>query len=182
VYNTGRVAMLVGAYWTKKDAGSIKFDMLKNERSGFCTLEKFMGTGYFESANAFQTIDVTSEAQATFQMYVNLYGNKILDFNDDISPFRSLNNILAGNGNHELGTELMKRTTKYGTQGKRYRLCLISLIAGGERQLTELRYDAQGKIEIPEEKQPVDQQEFKRFFQRNINILDLQGRPTSLSK
>lgn len=28
----------------------------------------------------------------------------------------------------------------------------------------------------------MDQQEFKRFFQRNINILDLQGRPTSLSK
>lgn len=80
--------MLVGAYWTKKDAGSIKFDMPKNERAGFCTLEKFMGTGYFESANAFQTIDVTSEVQATFQMYVNLYGNKILDFNDDISPFK----------------------------------------------------------------------------------------------
>lgn len=53
VYNTGRVAMIVGAYWTKRDSGSIKFDMPKNDKAGFCTLEKFMGTGYFESANSF---------------------------------------------------------------------------------------------------------------------------------
>ena len=71
-------------------------------------------------------------------MYQNLYANKILDFNDDISPFKDINNILAGSGNQKLGTELINRTSKYS---KNYRLCLISIVAGGERYLTELKYD-----------------------------------------
>ena len=104
-------------------------------------------------------------------MYQNLYGNKILDFNDDVSPFKNINNIFAGNGNQKLGTDLISRTAKYS---KNYRLCLIPIVAGGERYLTELKYDhKEGQLVIDPENQPTEEQKFKRFFQRNINVLDL---------
>lgn len=80
---------------------------------------------------------MTTEVVSTFQMYQNLYGNKIIDFNEDISPFKSLNNILSGNGNQSLGNTLISRTGKLG-----HRLCLITFIAGGERHLTEINYDS----------------------------------------
>lgn len=88
---------------------------------------------------------MTSEVQSTFQMYQNLYGNKVFDFNDDVSVFRSLNNILAGSDKHTMGTELINKSAK---QGGKWRLCLISIIYGGERYLSEINYDAQGIISV----------------------------------
>lgn len=89
-------------------------------------------------------------------MYINMFGNKILDFNDDVSPFKSLNNLLAGNGVQNLGSELISRTNKVG--GKNYRLCLISIISGGERHLTELFYDLSSyNLRVPDEKQPFEE-------------------------
>jgi len=68
-------------------------------------------------------------------------------------------------------------------QRRKYRLCLISSIGGGEYIQTELTYDLQtGEIVIDEENRPNDKKGFIRFFQRNINILDLQGKHTALSK
>lgn len=96
VFNNGNTSMVLGAYWTKKSAGSIKFDMSRNEKAGYCTLESFMSRGYFDSADVFQIIDVTTEVQASIQSYISLYGTKSIDLNDDVSPFKSLNSILAG--------------------------------------------------------------------------------------
>lgn len=130
--------MILGAYWTKKNAGSIKFDMSRNEKAGYCTLETFMSRGYFDSADAFQIIDVTAEVQTSVQSFISMYATKSIDFNDDISPFKSLNSILSGQGNFDIGTELIKRTSKHAN----YRLCLISQLVGGERHLTQLHFDA----------------------------------------
>jgi len=50
-------------------------------------------------------------------------------------------------------------------QRKKYRLCLISSIGGGEFIRTELTYDLQtGEIVIDEENRPNDKKGFIRFF------------------
>jgi len=50
-------------------------------------------------------------------------------------------------------------------QRKKYRLCLISGIGGGEFIRTELTYDLQtGEIVIDEENRPNDKKGFIRFF------------------
>lgn len=114
IYNNGYVSGIVAAYWTKKPLSSIKFDMERSAKFGYTTMEEFFGAGMFKNQDAFQTIDVTAQVQATFQMYQNLYGNKMIDLNDDISPFKTLNNMLAGNENKKLGDELINRTAKFG--------------------------------------------------------------------
>jgi hypothetical protein len=123
-------------------------------------------------------MDITKEFQETFVMYQNMFGNKVLDFNDNTSPFIQLNNIFASTGKSDLGDLLAAKTRSLGEgQAKRYRLCLLSQIAGGERVLTEIRYDLEeGCILLSDEQKPdEEQQKFKRFFMRNINILNLQG-------
>ena len=60
IFNNGYVSGIVGAYWTKKDQSTIKFDMDKSSKSGYCTLEDFLGS-MFKSNNDFQTIDVTTQ-------------------------------------------------------------------------------------------------------------------------
>lgn len=150
MYNKGRVSGILAAYWTKKREGEVKFDMPKTEASGYVTLNDFLGSSGFTGSGNYSTIDVTSEVVTTFQMYQNLYGNKILDFNEDASPFRSLNNILAGNGKQTLGNSLLNKT-------KGYRLCLITLIQEGERHLTEIRYNqSSGMIELDKDNRPTD--------------------------
>lgn len=40
--------------------------------------------------------------------------------------------------------------------------------------MTEIHYDLDdGKIIVPEDKQPNEENKFKKFFMRNINILNL---------
>ena len=39
-----------------------------------------------------------------------MFGNKILDFNIDTSPFRNINNLLAGTGKSDLGETLLQKT------------------------------------------------------------------------
>jgi hypothetical protein len=108
-------------------------------------------------------------------MHQNLFGNKVLDFNDDTSPFNVLNNIFASTGKSDVGDLLLEKTKTLGeVQAKKYRLCLLSQIAGGERVMTEIHYDLEdGKLIVPEDKQPNEENKFKRFFMRNINILNL---------
>lgn len=108
-------------------------------------------------------------------MYQNMFGNKVLDFNDNTSPFLNFNNIFASTGKSDLGDLLLAKTRSLGeAHTKRYRLCLISQIAGGERVLTEIRYDLkEGTIVLSEDQKPNEQNKFKRFFMRNINILNL---------
>lgn len=76
VFNAGRISMILAAYWTKKNTGAIKYDMPTNSKTGYCTLESFISRGYFDSADAFQIIDVTSEVQASIQSYISMYGTK----------------------------------------------------------------------------------------------------------
>jgi len=130
-------------------------------------------------------IDVTKEVQETFVMYQNLFGNKLLDFNDDTSPFKQFNNIFASTGKGDLGSILLEKTLSLGRAlSKKYRLCLVSQIAGGERTLTEIKYNlTDGSIIVDEEKQPSnDKHKFKRFFMKNINVLDLSGKQRALGK
>jgi len=113
-----------------------------------------------------------------------MFGNKVLDFNDNTSPFIQLNNIFASTGKSDLGDLLAAKTRSLGEgQAKRYRLCLLSQIAGGERVLTEIRYDLEeGCIVLSDEQKPNEENKFKRFFMRNINVLNLQGNSQSLGK
>ena len=49
--------------------------------------------------------------------------------------------------------------------------------------LTEIKYNLQdGSIIVDEEKQPNDKNKFKRFFMKNINVLDLSGKQRALGK
>ena len=40
-------------------------------------------------------------------MYQNLFGTKSIDFNQDTSPFKHFNNLLAGTGRKDLGETLL---------------------------------------------------------------------------
>jgi len=86
-------------------------------------------------------------------MYQNLFGNKVIDFNDDTSPFKNISDILASSDEIDLGTKLLAQTKKLGAQrSEKYRLCLLSQVTGGERIMTEVKYTLDGRIKIDEEK------------------------------
>ena len=87
VYNQ-EVCGIISAFWTKKMPGDIKFDMQRDVENGVTRLEDFLGqTISMRDASNYAAIDLTVEVQETFNMYQNLYGNKVLDFNDNSSPF-----------------------------------------------------------------------------------------------
>lgn len=49
--------------------------------------------------------------------------------------------------------------------------------------MTEIHYDLEdGKLVVADDKQPNEENKFKKFFMRNINILNLQGASRSLGK
>jgi len=92
----------------------IKYGMEKNEENGFVALEDFLSlsggvlgslTGSSSSKN--KIIDITKEFQETFVVYQNMFGNKLLDFNEDTSPFNNFNKIFASTGKSDLGTILL---------------------------------------------------------------------------
>jgi len=57
----------------------------------------------------------------------------------------------------------------------RFRLCLVSKLGSGERITLELKYSLETGLlisgDLPDEKN-----KFKKFFMRNINILDLSSK------
>jgi hypothetical protein len=69
-------------------------------------------------------------------------------------------------------------------RAKKFRLCILSQDSSGERTLTELKYDlGSGKIKIDSQRQPEEgSKQFKKFFMKNINILDLSGGNRALDK
>lgn len=110
VFNQGEVCGVVAAYWTRKMAPEVKYDIARDAESGFIALEDFLGqTIDAKDISRYQTIDLTREFQETFLMYQNLYGNKVLDFNDVSSPFTQLNQIFASTGRGNLGTLLLDK-------------------------------------------------------------------------
>lgn len=74
-------------------------------------------------------------------MYQNLYGNKRLDLNAKFSPFSNFNSVFASTGKSDLGSVLLEKTRQLSEVSKRYRLCIISQIEGGERTLSEVKFD-----------------------------------------
>jgi hypothetical protein len=40
------------------------------------------------------TIDVTEEVQETFNSYQRMFGNKVIDFNQDSSAFKNLSSLI----------------------------------------------------------------------------------------
>jgi len=65
--------------------------------------------------------------------------------------------------------------------GNRFRLCLVSKIENGERITLELKYSLETGLlvngDLPDEKN-----KFKKFFMRNINILDLTSKSGAVGK
>jgi hypothetical protein len=59
-------------------------------------------------------VDITKEVQETFLMYQNLFGNKIIDLNDETSPFKELGNLFSSTGKTNLGGLLLSRTKALG--------------------------------------------------------------------
>jgi hypothetical protein len=171
VFADGQIAGIIGAYWTKKIASEIKYDMNKKD---ITTLDDFLSNSNKQTT----IVDVTKEVQETFVMYQNMFGNKILDLNDDSSPFVKLNNLFASTGKADLGSLILQRSQSLGN----FRLCIISQIDGGERILTEVKYSSDGSLVVDEEKRPNDQNQFKKFFMKNINVLDLSGKHQAINK
>ena len=104
VYNDGDISGIVAAYWTKKITSEIKFDMNRKEVT---SLENFLANSNIKTVS---TVDVTKEVQETFVMYQNLFGNKILDLNDDTSPFIKFNNLFASSGKADLGSLILSKS------------------------------------------------------------------------
>lgn len=114
-------------------------------------------------------------------MYNNLFGNKMLDFNEDTSPFGHIDNLFVGD--KKIGSQLLAKTGK----APKYRLCIISCISGGEHKLDEFRYgltsDNLGKL-LPEDKSSSNSNDdvFERFFARNSRMLNLSGKQRLIEK
>ena len=104
VYNDGEVPGIVAAYWTKKIASEIKFDMSKKE---VISLENFLANSNNKSVSV---VELTKEVQETFVMYQNMFGNKILDLNDDTSPFIKFNNLFSSTGKVDLGSLILQKS------------------------------------------------------------------------
>lgn len=51
-----------------------------------------------QKAKMYSVVDITKEVQETFNSYQNLFGNKLLDFNLQTSPFACLDNLFAASG------------------------------------------------------------------------------------
>ena len=162
----------------------IKFDMSKDAENGVVQLVDFISSSVRAADHTkYAAVDITKEFLETVVMYQNLYGNKVLDFNNDSSPFEHINSIFASTGKSNLGELLLSKTKGFGDAiAKRYRLCIISKIARGERVVNEFEYDEVGKLRVRDEKQPHDKNKFKRFFMRNINMLNLHGETQSVGK
>jgi hypothetical protein len=60
---------------------------------------------------------------------------------------------------------------------------LVSIIDGGERVTTEIKYNFEdGTLIADDEKLPEENKKFKKFFMRNINFLNLQGNQSAITK
>ena len=116
VYNDGQISGVVAAYWTKRIASEIKYDINKKD---VITLETFLAAANNKNVNV---VDVTKEVQETFVMYQNMFGNKILDLNDDTSPFIQFNNVFASTGKADLGSLVLQKSKDLGN----FRLCIVS--------------------------------------------------------
>lgn len=116
IFNDGEISGIVGAYWTKRITSEIKFDM---GRKDITSLESFLANSNNKTVG---TVDVTKEVQETFVMYQNLFGNKILDLNDDTSPFIKFNNLFASSGKADLGSLILQKSQNLG----KFRLCIVS--------------------------------------------------------
>ena len=101
IYNDGEIPGIVGAYWTNGQSFQIKYDMNKKEVT---SLENFLANSNHKSGTI---VEVTKEVQETFVMYQNMFGNKILDLNDDTSPFIKFNNLFASSGKADLGSLIL---------------------------------------------------------------------------
>lgn len=118
-------------------------------------------------------------------MYQNLFGNKVIDLNEDTSPFKSFDNLFASTSRSDLGQMILSKTkSAMGNAARNFRLCIVSEIDKGERITTEIRYDLdKGTIVLDDEKKAdQDAKKFKKDFMKNINILDLSGNQRAIGK
>lgn len=51
VFNRGEICGIVGAFWSKKMASEIKYDMRRDQESGVCSLEDFLNDQNKENHN-----------------------------------------------------------------------------------------------------------------------------------
>lgn len=74
-----------------------------------------------------------------------MFGNKLLDFNNDTSPFAHIDNLFLSQGEKGLGMKLLSSTSSL-TRADDYRLIILSQISGGERIQSEFQYNSSGKL------------------------------------
>lgn len=113
---------------------------------------------------------MTEEVQETVNSYQSMFGNKLLDFNFDSSPFKQIGTLIRRGG------ELAEMTKRFaGT----YRL-VISYMVSGERYRFEVRYDTNGRLSASQDLGEKD--DLDEYLKRNINKLYLSGRSKGISK
>ena len=116
------------------------------------------------------SVDVTDEVLETVNSYQRMFGNKIIDFNEDSSAFARIETLIKG------GKKLVELTSQLG--GK-YRLVIFYQVSS-ERYMFEVDYDANGvlvKNRDLDEKDDIDE-----YLKRNISKLHLSGRSKGISK
>ena len=116
------------------------------------------------------SVDVTDEVLETVNSYQRMFGNKIIDFNEDSSAFARIETLIKG------GKKLVELTSQLG--GK-YRLVIFYQVSS-ERYMFEVNYDASGalvKNRDLDEKDDIDE-----YLKRNISKLHLSGRSKGISK
>ena len=97
---TGSIGMVQGAYWTNDVArlegwrADVASEALRNSREGATPEEDDV----FDSLNEdiqHTMINVTKEVQEALTRYFAVFGTKVIDFNDDVSPFRTLRELVG---------------------------------------------------------------------------------------
>lgn len=119
-------------------------------------------------------------------MYQNLFGNKMLDFNEETSPFGHIDSLFAGGSDKKISSLLLAEASSSGAASA-FRLCIISRVSGGEHKLDEIRFslhaDNLGKL-LPGDESSADANNdvLKQLFARNSRMLNLSGKQRPIDK
>ena len=188
IFNPGSLDEVVGVYWTDLDSKEITFDIPEQK---LIKLEDVLQASSWTRAAVSgqgRAIDITKPFQETFVMYQNLFGNKMLDFNVDTSPFRNIDCLFAARLEEDvkrkkLGTALLSKTRSYSSAAL-FRLCILTRLCDGERKLDEIWYDHRSGKLRPDHgaSSAADDNLFKRLFTRNSKILNLSGNQRPIKK
>ena len=170
------VSAIYRAFWTS-DVTKLRDDNSKYYMSLKDLLSGTAGT----SAEQMTSIEVTDEIQQTFTQYFTLFGSKTIDFNQDVTPYRNIKDLIG----KDKGNKLLAATK---SASKTYSLVLF-VHTQDQRFPFTLKFNNQDGSLIPDhtpssQMMPAQgtKEAFANYFGRMKNCLDLSGGNRRISK